>query len=178
MEKPQLKSGDIEFLIENERSLLDSLIVFRSVIRSPDSKAERMKYAQKYQRAYGNLKSEKAITQRLFNRVVGINYSIKQISYIATAVRELVMRGKYQRDDISIDQKSKIAASQNYICPICGKKFDLASLEIDHKIPFEVIGEHFGDENLQTLCRRCNQNVKRSTIGLQTHFTIAMQNTR
>ena len=176
MKKPKLEVEDIDFLIENERSLLDALIVFRAVILSPDSKEERMKYIRKYQVAYGNSKSEKAITQRMFNRIVGGNYSIKQISYIATAVQELVMDGCYQEADFSEDVRERIASSQNYCCSMCGKRQNTKLLTIDHKIPKSVIGEHFGDANLQMLCHDCNCKVKRTTIGLQHRFVIAMRN--
>ena len=178
MRKLQLRAEDIDFLLDNERSLLDSIIVFKAAILSSDNKAERMRYIRMYQKAYGNTKREKAITQRVFNHIVGGNYSIKQISYIATAVRELIMCGEYQKDVVPIETKEKIAASQEYCCAICGETFEMKTLEIDHKIPQSVIGTHFGEANLQVLCHKCNSSrVKGTTIGLQSRFATAMRNT-
>ena len=44
---------------------------------------------------------------------------------------------------------------QGGICPICGKHYDYEDMEADHIIPFSK-GGHTTPDNLQMLCRRCN----------------------
>ena len=177
MKMPQLTPEDVDFLIESEQSLLDDLQAFVAAIRSLPIQ-ERMKYIKKYQRVYGNTKSEKAITQRLFNRIVDGNYSIKQISYIATAVRELVMNGAYRISNVSEETKDIIARRQHCCCAICGDKLR-SDKQADHKVPRSIIGEHWGNANLQVLCQRCNSPlVKSTTVGLQPRFVTAMRNSR
>lgn len=179
MKNPILTSGDVDFLIENEKSLLNSLIAFKAAILSQNSQELRMSYVGMYQAACGNEKREKAITQKMFNRIVGEHYSIKQISYVASAIQEIVMDGGYQKDRVATETKHKIILKQKHCCAICGRKFEEKALQIDHKIPQCIIGAHLGTANLQALCHDCNsQKVKGITIGMQPLFVRAMRNTR
>lgn len=174
MKQPQLRPEDVDFLIENERPLLDDLYAFARAIRTTTIQ-DRMKYVVKYQNAYENHKREKEITQRVFNRVVAGNYSIKQISYIATAVQELIMTGKYKYKTVTAATKDIVAHRQHYRCAICGEMLK-DDVEADHKVPRVIIGEHWGDANLQILCHTCNQDVKATTVGMQSRLATVMKN--
>lgn len=52
-------------------------------------------------------------------------------------------------------QKRRAYEKQGGICPICGQKFELEEMQGDHIVPWSLGGRTV-DENLQMLCRKCN----------------------
>lgn len=54
------------------------------------------------------------------------------------------------------DIKEAVYAEQDGICPICGEKFDLESMEADHIVPWCKGGKTVKD-NCQMLCMACNR---------------------
>lgn len=48
--------------------------------------------------------------------------------------------------------RKEVLSRDNYMCQYCGCQM---FLEIDHVVPYSVVGEH-SKENLQVLCKPCN----------------------
>ena len=55
----------------------------------------------------------------------------------------------------SESQKRRAYERQEHKCAICGKVFDLAEMDGDHIVPWSQGGRTV-DENLQMLCKKCN----------------------
>lgn len=88
---------------------------------------------------------------------------------------ELVLRPPYQREYIyqqtqrnavidekflsirafSEAQKRRAYEKQEHKCAICGEVFDLKDMDGDHIVPWSQGGRTV-DENLQMLCKKCN----------------------
>ena len=57
----------------------------------------------------------------------------------------------------SESQKRRAYERQEHKCAICGKVFDLAEMDGDHIVPWSQGGRTV-DENLQMLCKKCNND--------------------
>ena len=67
---------------------------------------------------------------------------------------------EYQRSLMTSSKRYDILRRDNFCCKICGRSAnDGAKLEVDHIIPVSRGGKT-KDDNLQTLCRECNQGKK------------------
>jgi CRISPR/Cas system Type II protein with McrA/HNH and RuvC-like nuclease domain len=60
--------------------------------------------------------------------------------------------------------KNRILKNQNYECNICGRTIELDSSELDHIIPFSMVGDELGEKNLQMLCIDCNRRKSNSVV--------------
>lgn len=63
-------------------------------------------------------------------------------------------KGK-RRHYVSAKKRKEIFKRDNYTCELCGNKYDISELQIDHKIPLYK-GGSLEDDNLQTTCVECN----------------------
>ena len=56
--------------------------------------------------------------------------------------------------------KDQLLHQQNHKCAICQHQYDQRFLQIDHRIPYEVIGEtkNFDSINFMLVCRSCNRS--------------------
>ena len=130
---------------------------------------------------------EKYCKKRLLNPIITLCINIK-ISYTSPAGRNRYSSGimltneeideiftriedrrfseqsiDYQRALMTSGKRYDILRRDKYQCQICGRsQSDGAKLEVDHIIPVSKGGKTV-DENLQTLCRECNQG-KRAKI--------------
>ncbi|OIO51485.1 MAG: hypothetical protein AUJ45_00520 [Parcubacteria group bacterium CG1_02_50_68] len=69
---------------------------------------------------------------------------------------------KNTRETIPLNVRWKVLKKDNYTCVKCGQspaKSNDIELEIDHILPVAKGGTN-DIENLQTLCRKCNQGKK------------------
>lgn len=66
---------------------------------------------------------------------------------------------KTQRISIPPEVKTYVFQRDHYQCRICGKTEKQTALEVDHIVPIANAGSN-DLSNLQTLCRRCNQQKK------------------
>jgi hypothetical protein len=67
---------------------------------------------------------------------------------------------EYQRAIMTSSKRYDILKRDGFMCQICGRTAkDGASLEVDHIFPVSKGGKSV-DDNLQTLCRDCNQGKK------------------
>ena len=53
--------------------------------------------------------------------------------------------------------RERLLLKQTDRCNICGREIQSYSSEIDHIIPFALVGDELGEENLQLLCIDCNR---------------------
>ena len=60
--------------------------------------------------------------------------------------------------------KNRILHYQNNECNICSKRIDLSNSELDHIIPFSMVGDELGEDNLQMLCTECNRRKSNSVV--------------
>ena len=71
---------------------------------------------------------------------------------------------KTNRKALNIEKKEDILKKQSYKCAICNKQINLENAEIDHIIPFDIVGDEL-DDNYQALCSNCNRR-KSDTLSI------------
>ncbi len=59
--------------------------------------------------------------------------------------------------------KSKIFDFQSKKCNICNKNVDIINVELDHIIPWRLVGDELGISNLQILCKDCNRRKSKNS---------------
>ncbi len=64
------------------------------------------------------------------------------------------------RKKVSIDEKKRLLALQNYKCKFCGCNIN-ESDHLDHKVPFVYVGDELKN-NKQMLCSHCNKKKNKS----------------
>lgn len=73
-------------------------------------------------------------------------------SYLLAYFRKLNIREQYE-EEVRIDLLQK----QNSKCDICKRVINLSNSELDHIIPWSLVGDELGIKNLQLLCQNCNR---------------------
>lgn len=69
--------------------------------------------------------------------------------------RDLVIDSVMKGRPLNIMYWPRAYERQEHKCAICGKVFDLAEMDGDHIVPWSQGGRTV-DENLQMLCKKCN----------------------
>lgn len=65
----------------------------------------------------------------------------------------------------AITTKKKLIKIKGNVCYICKKEFNkLCYLELEHKIPIQVGGHLFNNNNVELVCKRCHVNKTRVDI--------------
>ena len=67
------------------------------------------------------------------------------------------MRKDSKRRAMHSDKKAEILSKQGNCCRICDKKLTIVDSELDHIIPWELVGDGLGEENNQMICKDCNR---------------------
>ena len=52
---------------------------------------------------------------------------------------------------------------QNGKCNICNQHIDMSTAELDHIVPWALVGDELGTSNLQMLCRDCNRRKSKNS---------------
>jgi len=66
-------------------------------------------------------------------------------------------RKSNNRKIYSDELKKDLLIDQSYCCNICKKQIKLQTSELDHIIPWTLVGDELGITNLQMLCIDCNR---------------------
>lgn len=78
----------------------------------------------------------------------------------AARVREYLIAHFRKKDKrINYDTSVRVKKLQESYgrCSICGKPITIATSELDHIIPWSMVGDELGVSNLQMLCTDCNR---------------------
>lgn len=52
---------------------------------------------------------------------------------------------------------------QNNKCNICNQSINISNAELDHIVPWALVGDELGTNNLQMLCRDCNRRKSKNS---------------
>lgn len=63
----------------------------------------------------------------------------------------------------NIEREEKLIR-QEYSCNICKTKINIDNSELDHIIPWVLVGDELGNNNLQMLCKECNRRKSKNYI--------------
>lgn len=111
------------------------------------------------------------VTKLLVSKFVGGKYRPEDYELLYELLNAH-LRKHSQRKRYPDKVKEELIARQDYKCAICGTPIDLTCSELDHVIPWSLVGDELRD-NLQMLCIQCNRR-KSATIDyalLSTFFS-------
>ena len=90
--------------------------------------------------------------RRLFNNY---NLTNEELQYLSTIVKSFIYKSDSRSYDIKV-LKKPLYEKQCGKCNCCGKEINIDDCEVDHIIPFSLVGDELSISNYQLLCRECN----------------------
>ena len=91
----------------------------------------------------------------------------EDISWMTGCIKAFFQKGD-SRKQLSREEKKQLLHKQNNRCAICGAPINEKSIQIDHIIPWDYVGDKLND-NLQGLCSDCN-------LTKSNHVAVALTN--
>ena len=101
------------------------------------------------------------VTKLLVNKYVGGVFRHEDYEYLCRLL-DARPRKRDRRDRHSEETKMRLLDEQHGECPICHTAIRLCNSELDHIVPWSLVGDELKD-NLQMLCTKCNRR-KSATI--------------
>lgn len=144
-----------EFLSELYETLM--LSAFSALIKEIEIDNAWMKVRERFH----SFPDHVHLTKLLVNKYIGGKFRPKDYEYL-TKLLDAHLRKRSTRKQYDQELKSRILLSQNEKCSICGRSISIEDAELDHIIPWSLVGDEL-EGNLQMLCIRCNRR-KSSTI--------------
>lgn len=125
----------------------------RHVVPSLQRKATRKVMRDEFYLAAAKGETRRASVE-IVKMLSGIEYSEEAIvPFIAALERHL--NGNNKRKKLSNEEKKIILKQYGFKCPVCGKTLTIA--DFDHIIPFYIVFDTMGLENIQCMCKECHQ---------------------
>ena len=81
-----------------------------------------------------------------------------------------------KRYDYGPSIRHQLLQKQKCNCNLCGVNINLNNSELDHAIPWTLVGDELGSDNLQLLCKDCNRRKSSSTSYNLKMFLIKKDN--
>ena len=106
-------------------------------------------------------------TRKVVKKLCGCELSDEDILWMNKCIKAFLDK-KDIRNPISDETKSYHLVKQNNRCAICGTTIDSSNAHIDHKIPWDFVGDEL-ENNYQALCSDCN-------LHKSNHVAIAVTN--
>ena len=101
------------------------------------------------------------VTKLLITKYVGGHFHEREYEKFYRLM-EAHLRKKGQRKPYPESIRESLVEKQNRRCNICGRAISSSSSELDHVIPWSLVGDELED-NLQMLCKTCNRR-KSATV--------------
>ena len=138
------------FMEESYNCMLVS--IFESLVCEMEDDEVRKNIKKRYIESSNKL----ITTQRIVNEMTGCKLSSNEAGIIYTYICSYFAKKKVRKNyDDTI--RLKLLHQQNYKCNICKKNIDNSCSELDHIIPWSLVGDELGEKNLQMLCMECNR---------------------
>ena len=140
----------------DKEALLDALhwdireTILKIIIQKMKTNASFLSAAKKYYHHYPNLEAAKQI----ITTVCDYDLSDEDIAWFDACFRAF-MKKRNTRNSIKTTTKKMLLAMQQNKCAMCGCSISLSTIHVDHKIPWDFVGDELAD-NYQGLCSDCN----------------------
>lgn len=126
--------------------------IFEALIDEMSDSSFRKQVRSRLQASNNQVLTVKRIVQETTHCSLSHAESERVLNYLIAFFRKKSRRVTH---DDSI--RNRILAEQNYQCNICGRHITVNNSELDHIIPWSMVGDELGEENLQMLCKDCNR---------------------
>lgn len=125
-------------------------IILKSIINSLKNDGECFKKAKQYYFKYDNVEA----ARRIILFVCNLKVTDEDIKWFDKCFKSYFNK-KDRRSKIPQEVKMKLLTEQKMKCAKCGTDISLATVHVDHIIPWDFVGDELED-NLQGLCSDCN----------------------
>ena len=133
-----------------------------SIFESIASELENKEFRSEVKQRFLNSSNKIITTQRIVFEKTRCKLSIKEseiiYAYLYAYLTKSNVRVQY---DNSI--RLKLLDQQNYNCNICKCTITNLTSELDHVVPWTLVGDELGVKNLQMLCRDCNRRKSKNS---------------
>ena len=142
-----------------EQELYDVLIVstFAILVREIDFGEAWQDVKDRYR----NFHDHMHVTKQIMNKYIGGSFTEEEYErfygLLMARIRKKSMRKLYPDST-----RTTLLHNQKFRCTICGCDIDSKASELDHIVPWSLVGDELND-NLQMLCLPCNRR-KGATI--------------
>ncbi|WP_440454800.1 HNH endonuclease [Psychrobacter sp. ASPA161_9] len=139
------------------------LIVFKEIVSILESKKDlKIDILD----GYRSVIDKQLYTMRFIKKHISIEFSGEELDTLSNWIFAYFRKSTI-REKITDDKKEILLSSQRYKCFYCKKDILISNLEVDHKVPFSLVGEEL-DNNLVATCFSCNREKKdKIDLGLK-----------
>lgn len=130
---------------------------FAAMVREIEAENAWLDVKNKYRNSADHIH----VTKLLVKQYIGGAFREKDYELFYRLI-DARLRKKQERKTFSDELKTVLLASQDGRCNICNSKIDLKTAELDHIVPWSLVGDELSS-NLQMLCVKCNRR-KSATV--------------
>ena len=139
------------------------LIVFKEIVSIFESKKDIKIDTLD---GYRSVVNKQLYTMRFIKKYFCIEFSEEELDILTTWIFAY-FRKSTVRKTITIREKKLLHDEQRQVCFYCKKPILVSNLEVDHKVPWSLVGDELRD-NLVATCFNCNREKKdRIDLGLK-----------
>ena len=139
------------------------LIVFKEVVSIFESKKETKINTLD---GYRSVVDKQLYTKRFIKEHFCIEFINEELDILTTWIFAYFRKSNI-REKITDDKKEILFNRQKHKCFYCKKGILISNLEVDHKVPFSLVGDEL-DNNLVATCFSCNREKKdKIDLGLK-----------
>lgn len=149
-------------LKEFDEVIYNTLLVsiFEDICLKMKNPIIRQKILSRFHKTDDHVKLTEKIILKYTGSIVSKDESKIILKWLIAYFRKGDVRKSYNKD-----LKQGILLEQDNRCKICGRETSICDSELDHVIPWVLVGDELED-NLQVLCNTCNER-KGKNIGFQ-----------
>ena len=139
-----------DFLKETYNCMIVS--IFEALVDEMSDSVFRKQLQNRLRSSDNQMLSIKTIVRDKIGCLLSDDEASKVLEYLIANIRKKNSRITYG-DNVRL---KKLAMQKNR-CNICGTKINLSNSELDHIIPWHLVGDELHEDNLQMLCKECNR---------------------
>lgn len=139
-----------DFLKETYDCMIVS--IFEALIDEMSDPVFRKQVQNRLRSSDDQVLTVKCIVQETTHCVLSNAEASRVLGYLIAHFRKKNRRLSYD-DNVRIRK----LVGQNNRCLICGRPITINNSELDHIIPWSMVGDELGEDNLQMLCTDCNR---------------------
>lgn len=139
-----------DFLKETYNCMIVS--IFEALVDEMSDSAFRKRVQDRLRASENQILSVKSIVRETIDCILNDAEASRVLDFLLAHFRKKNNRFQY---DSSVRERKLV--ENNNRCNICGKPISLSNSELDHIIPWSLVGDELGESNLQMLCMDCNR---------------------
>lgn len=126
--------------------------IFEALVEEMSDSAYRKRIQDRLRASDNQILSVKCIVREATDCILSDEEAARILDYLIAHFRK-----KNNRFPYGTSVRVKKLLENGGRCNICGKPITVTNSELDHIIPWSLVGDELGETNLQMLCMDCNR---------------------